>query len=72
MTKSRSDKLSPAERSDLACAIEELLEAAAIDRSCLGCEHFNEPTEVCALAGARPPARIIAFGCPKFLYKIPF
>lgn len=33
---------------------------------CLHCKHFNEPTEVCALGGVRPPARVITFGCPAF------
>lgn len=46
-------------------------------RCCPNCEHWvngpeTAPIEVCALADARPPARIIAFGCEKYLDKIPF
>lgn len=34
-------------------------------RSCLTCEAFCEKTETCDHApGQRPPARIIAYGCP--------
>lgn len=40
--------------------------------TCLACEHFNEPTELCALARQRPPARVIAHGCPEFKPHIPF
>lgn len=41
--------------------------------SCLNCEYFNEPQEYCEKAdGQRPPARVIAYGCPLYLMKIPF
>lgn len=35
-------------------------------KSCIYCEHFDEPSEVCKKYGQRPPARIIAMGCPDF------
>lgn len=35
-------------------------------RTCVNCMHFDEQREVCKLAGARPPARVIAFGCDSF------
>lgn len=41
-------------------------------RTCLNCTHFYETTEICELAGSRPPAKVIAFGCPKFEEPIPF
>jgi len=43
-------------------------------KSCLSCEFFNEQAEKCNKWNARPPARIIAFGCPDYLDKdcIPF
>jgi hypothetical protein len=41
-------------------------------RCCLNCLQFNEKTETCALAKARPPARVIAYGCPKWEEDIPF
>jgi predicted component of type VI protein secretion system len=34
--------------------------------TCLNCLNFDEATETCALAKARPPARVIAYGCPSF------
>ena len=42
-------------------------------RSCVGCLYFDERHgEVCTLAKARPPARIIAFGCESWEQDIPF
>jgi hypothetical protein len=38
-------------------------------KSCLSCEHFTEVTEVCALAGARPPAKVIVNACPSYKEK---
>lgn len=35
-------------------------------RTCVNCHHFDEQLEICKLAGARPPARVIAFGCERF------
>lgn len=35
-------------------------------RSCISCDHFNEPEEICKKFGQRPPARVIAFGCPAY------
>jgi len=35
-------------------------------QTCLMCDHFNEAAELCKLYNARPPARVIAFGCDKF------
>ena len=40
-----------------------------VNRSCLNCQNFDEKgvfgaPEVCRLVNVRPPARIIAFGCP--------
>lgn len=45
-----------------------------IYRSCVNCEHFNELNgEQCKLAKARPPARIIAYGCERWEdIEIPF
>ena len=37
-----------------------------IVESCLTCQNFNEDTEQCGLYFARPPARVIAFGCPSY------
>lgn len=42
--------------------------------SCLSCGHFNEGSEICTLYNQRPPARIIASGCPSYsdLDEVPF
>lgn len=42
--------------------------------SCLTCVHFREHDgELCALAYKRPPARVIAEGCPAYEHDdIPF
>ncbi len=41
-------------------------------KTCINCFHFQETTEQCKLFRARPPARIIAFGCEKYDDQIPF
>jgi hypothetical protein len=44
-------------------------------QSCINCNHFNEATEICRGVTpftARPPARIIAYGCPSHSAEIPF
>lgn len=44
-------------------------------QSCLSCRHFDETNEVCRKAnGLRPPARVIANGCPQYddMRDIPF
>lgn len=52
--------------SDVARAVTDAME------TCLSCEHFDEAGEVCALAQARPPARVIAHGCPSYSAQVPF
>jgi len=39
---------------------------------CPNCWHWIEANEECELAHARPPAKVIAFGCEKFSEQIPF
>ena len=34
--------------------------------SCISCENFDEPKEICKKFGARPPARTIALGCEHY------
>lgn len=53
-------------------SIEELIERARLHRSCITCNHFNEEHELCALAQGRPPARVIAFACPRYDEVPPF
>jgi hypothetical protein len=40
-------------------------------KCCINCEHWRA-TELCVLAGKRPPAHIIAFGCEQYQDNIPF
>lgn len=49
--------------------VSELIEE--LKKSCLTCGHFVEKTETCSLYNMRPPARVIAFGCPAYDF-IPF
>lgn len=39
---------------------------------CPNCLHFDGANEQCKLAAARPPAQVIAFGCERFDFDIPF
>lgn len=49
-------------------AVDEIVKAELpLQRSCLDCAHFDEPSERCKVADARPPARVIAFGCERFV-----
>jgi hypothetical protein len=65
--------LSNREDSELVKAIREMIDRARLHRSCLTCRDFNEETEGCELAGGqRPPARVIATGCPKYFEEPPF
>jgi hypothetical protein len=46
--------------------LNETMDDAGLLCTCMNCHHFDEPSECCAFAGSRPPARVIAFGCPAF------
>lgn len=43
-------------------------------QNCLSCTRFSEPEERCKFFNAKPPARVIAFGCHEYddVDKIPF
>ncbi len=61
-------------RSAVCGAVERVVTEKAIYRSCINCINFREQPELCGLVMQRPPARIIAYGCPKWEDKeeIPF
>ena len=41
--------------------------------TCIVCDHWNQGQEVCMkFNNQRPPAKVIAFGCPAFENDIPF
>lgn len=64
------DELLAAVADEVRPAIVQALHTAT--RTCLTCDHFHEQKELCGLYGQRPPARIIAFGCPSYVNEIPF
>ena len=72
MTKSRFSYLSDKEATALEASVADLIEQARMFRSCITCQRFTEATELCGLAGSRPPARIIAAGCPSYFEVPPF
>lgn len=45
-----------------------------VTRSCISCSLFKESTETCTKFNARPPARVIAYGCKDYFSEdeIPF
>ena len=49
--------------------LNEVLEESDCLRSCLSCTKFDEDKEYCVVTvpPSRPPARIIAFGCPSYV-----
>lgn len=70
-TKTKPLRSTPEREGAIAVALQEA--ARDIARSiadnmstCLNCLHFDEQSETCTLYKARPPARVIAHGCPQF------
>lgn len=53
-------------------ALAKKLHDSNIIACCLTCEHFDEPAETCTLYQQRPPARVIAYGCPSWQDEMPF
>lgn len=62
----------PGQLHGLALRLANTMEAAGVYRNCLTCRHFVEAMETCGEFNARPPARIIAYGCEKHSNEIPF
>jgi hypothetical protein len=61
-------------REKIRTAINEVLANQIIISSCISCINFDEPSEICKVFKQRPPARIIAHGCPEYVdaYDIPY
>lgn len=68
------DKLAEEVVSNIIRAVRSTLAGELPCSSCLSCVHFNEPTEICGVYNQRPPARVIANGCPAYIdyYEVPF
>ena len=47
-------------------------ELSAQKINCITCWHFDEKNEICKIASARPPARVIALGCSSYSEEVPF
>lgn len=58
--------------SDLASKLFKAVQEDSAFPCCVHCEHFDAEAETCRNVGARPPARVIAFGCEQFEPKVPF
>lgn len=43
-------------------------------KNCINCTKFDQKNEICNQYKARPPARVIAYGCPEHvdMYEVPF
>jgi recombinational DNA repair protein RecR len=43
-------------------------------KNCITCQNFDEEKELCKLCNQRPPAKVIAYGCPQYddIENIPF
>jgi len=41
-------------------------------RTCVTCDNFDKKNELCKLCMLRPPAEVIATGCPQYEEQIPF
>jgi hypothetical protein len=67
--------LHPTARYDIQIAVAHTIEyIEPIYQSCLNCLNFNENEEICNLCNQRPPAKVIAYGCPQWadIKEIPF
>ncbi len=60
-------------RAEVKLAVQDILEKDFPFQSCINCDHFTKD-ERCGLFNARPPAKIIVYGCEKWINKdaIPF
>lgn len=64
------NKLAPADFENLVSLMQRAVEIGAeksgAGKTCLTCLNFDEVSEICALGGKRPPARVIVSGCKSF------
>jgi len=68
-------KVHDADASAVAEKLKIALDMMGVLQSCINCNHFKEAEEICTGVtpfNARPPARIIAYGCPSHSSEIPY
>lgn len=55
-------------RSGVFGVVSAFIERAEIDpfQTCVTCTNFDHSKELCKLCGLRPPADVIAYGCPMY------
>lgn len=65
-------------REQMAKVVADLVQPAIIDaivnatRTCITCDSWEPGKELCNRFQKRPPAKVIAFGCPAYENEIPF
>jgi len=67
---SKSDEL----RRRLIVKFLDVCEGEHLFKNCITCVNFDRKKELCKLANLRPPAEVIAYGCPQYISEdeIPF
>lgn len=61
--------------SNAASVLTHTLDMLNVLRSCINCRHFREQQEICTGIPphtARPPARVIAYGCDMHSAEVPY
>lgn len=53
-------------RTGVWCDLRQIIAETHLYESCITCRRFDEKNEICKLVNQRPPARVIAFGCPRY------
>ena len=57
---------------ELARKVTAFMSQVGVFKNCCTCSKFVEVMELCEEFNARPPARVIAYGCVKHSHTIPF
>lgn len=52
--------------------VQEDMSEFGVVRTCANCTQCDLDKDICKKYGAKPPIRVIAFGCPEWTLKLPF